>query len=327
MFGARLWISLIFSVAFAGLVHCKTNLKCNYYQYEKNYACQVFGEKIQNEHEVVSFSGDHLRRKNDNSVSKLAFYQSTIQYIPTNLFSKFNNMQRFECEACYLKKIQRMDFKNAGKLKTLRLRTGSIGKLQNETFYYCHDLESLNLQANMISEIELKAFKGLRHLKELHLQNNIIRSVTPGMFDDLINLSYLNLFNNKIKKLDAGLFKYNKNLNTIYVHYNKIAVLDPNLISHLDKLTDISFRHNDCGDRAEFLESRPAQIQSTFNKYAPQCTEENRLENKFNAKLAELEKLKDDLVKKNYDNNQCEIKVSQLTQELDKNNKLDKAAA
>jgi hypothetical protein len=56
--------------------------------------------------------------------------------------------------------------------------------------------------------------------------------------------------------------------------------------------------------------------------YSPQCTEKNRLKNKFKAKLNEVEKLKDTVVKKKDNYKQCEIKVSQLTQELEKFNKL-----
>jgi hypothetical protein len=323
MFGDRLWIFLIFSVALIGSVYCETNLRCNYFEYETNYACQVFGEDIQNEHEVVSFSGDHLRGKNDNSVTMLAFYQSEVQYIPINLFSKFNNLRWFECEACSLKKIENIDFKNARNLRILLLRTGSIGKLQNYTFYYCQELELIALESFEISDIEVNAFRRLRYLKELHLHNNVIGSVTPGTFDDLVNLEILDLDDNSIEKLDANLFKFNKNLRKIYFKYNRIAVLDPNLISRLDKLKYIDFRYNDCGDRAEFFDSRPARIQSTFNLYAPQCTEENRLENKLDVKLNRILELKNTLAETKYNYKQCEIKVSQLSQEIDKINKLD----
>jgi hypothetical protein len=282
MFGARLWIFLMLSVAFAGLVHGKKNLKCNYYKYKLNYACQLFGKTIQNEHEVVSFSGDHLREFDDNSVTMLAFYQSTVHYIPTDLFSKFNNLRWFECDGCYLRKIEKNDFKNAGNLKLLRLRSGNLELLQNGTFFYSDELESLALQSNIISEIELKAFAGLRHLKDLFLHHNRIESLKPEALVDLINLEKLHLEDNKIEKLNKDLFKSNKNLKEIYFTYNRIAVLDPNLISHLNGLTYIDFRLNACGNREEFFDSRPEKLQTTFNLYAPQCTEENRLKNKLN---------------------------------------------
>jgi Leucine-rich repeat (LRR) protein len=323
MFGDRLWIFSIFSVGFVGLIHCETNLKCNYYQYAESYACQIFAQKILNESETISYSGNHLRGKSDDSVTMLAFYQSTINYIPTNLFSKFHNLQKFDCQVCHPKKIEKNDFKNAGNLRILRLRTGYIQILQNDTFYYCHELELIVLESFEISEIELKAFGGLRHLKELYLQHNRIKTLTPGTFDDLVNLEILNLGDSRIEKLNKDLFKYNKNLKKIYVAYNRIAVLEPNLISHLDGLTYVDFRYNDCGDREDFYDTRPTQIQSTFDEYASQCTEENRLENKLVSKLNQILELKDTLAETKYNYNQCEIKVSQLSQEIDKFNKLD----
>jgi hypothetical protein len=323
MFGARLWIFLMLSADFIGSMYCEIELTCNYHQYDEGYACQVFGEDIESETETVSFSGDHLEENDDDSVTMLAFYQCEVKYIPANLFSNFDNIQWFECDGCNLIKIGQKDFENVGKLKTLKLQSGDISKIQNETFHYCPGLESLNLHANDITEIELNAFAGLKKLEKLYLFKNRIQSLAPGIFDDLINLEILNLDDNKIEKLDAGLFKFNKKLKEIEIAYNRIAVLDPNLISHLDGLTNFDFRYNDCGNREEFYNNEPANIQSTFSKYAPKCTEKNRLENKFKAKLNEIEKLKDTVVKKKQNYKQCEIKVSQLTQKCDNASKLD----
>jgi hypothetical protein len=278
MFKIRLSILLMFSTVFIGSINCETNSKCKYLQNKEYYECQVSGQNIRKEHETILFSGDHLKENDDDSVNKLAFSKSTINYIPTNLFAKFNNLKWFECDACYLKKIEKADFKNAGNLEILRLKFGEIEKIQNDTFYYCPELKNLGLRSNIISRIELNAFAGLRRLEVLFLNHNHIENLTPGTFDDLTSLKSLALDDNRIETLKADLFKFNIKLKKIFVNNNQIAVLDPNLISHLDKLNYIDFRYNDCGDREEFFDSRPARIQSTFNKFAPQCTEEDQYE-------------------------------------------------
>jgi Leucine-rich repeat (LRR) protein len=284
MFRILLWIILWLSVGFAGLISSEMNMNCHYYQYSENYACQVFGEKILNKNQEISFSGDHLSGKTDNSVTKLAFYETWMYYMPTNLFSKFSKIQYFQCDGCNVKKIEKADFKQVGDLKTLKLRVGSILTLPNDLFYFCDKLESVELQANHISKIEEKAFSGLRNLKEIYLNHNFIDNLKKGTFDDLLSLEILSLRNNKIEKVVANLLEFNTNLEQIDLSYNRITLIDPNLIDHLEKLTFLGFCYNDCGDREDFYDNRPANMKSTFNQYAPQCTEENRLEYKLKDK-------------------------------------------
>jgi Leucine-rich repeat (LRR) protein len=288
MFRIRLWIILWLSVGFVGLISSEMNMKCDYYQYRDYYACQVFGEMILNESQEISFSGDHLSGKSDGSVTMLAFYQTRMHYMPTNLFSKFKKIRWFQCDGCSMKKIEKANFKQAGNLKTLRLRVGGIETLENDLFYFCDKLENIELQGNDIGKIEEKAFSGLKDLKGLFLQNNHIESLKKGTFDDLLSLEILNLENNKIEKVVANLLEFNTNLNEIDLSRNRITVIDPNLINHLEKLTFIDFCFNYCGNREDFYDSRPAEIKSTFNQYAPQCTEENRLEYKLKIEISQL---------------------------------------
>jgi Leucine-rich repeat (LRR) protein len=306
MFRIRLWITLWLSVGFAGLISSEMNLKCHYFQYGDHYACQVFGENILDENQEISFSGDHLSGKSDDSVTMLAFYQTTMYYMPTNLFSKFSKIQNFQCDSCWVKKIEKSNFKQAGNLKTLKLLYESIETLPNDLFYFCDKLESIGLQANDINKIEEKAFSGLRNLKEIYLNHNLIENLKKGTLDDLLSLEILDLESNKIEKVVANLFEFNTNLKKIYLSRNRIAVIDPNLIAHLEKLTLLDFRFNDCGNRVDFYDNRPAKIKSTFNQNAPQCTEENRCEYKLQENGKALEYMK-------HDNYRCGSKVSQLT--------------
>jgi hypothetical protein len=182
MFRIRLWIILWLSVGFVGLISSEINLNCQYYKYSKNYACQVFGENILDESQEISFSGEHLSEKSDDSVTMLAFYETDMYYMPTNLFSKFNKIQKFQCDLCSMKKIEKANFKQAGNLKSLQLRVGNIETLENDLFYFCDKLENIELQANQISKIEEKTFSGLRNLKGLYLNHNYIENLKKSNF-------------------------------------------------------------------------------------------------------------------------------------------------
>jgi hypothetical protein len=98
-------------------------------------------------------------------------------------------------------------------------------------------------------------------------------------------------------------------LKEINLKYNRIAVIDPKLIDHLGKLTFIDFRFNYCGDREDFYDTRPAKIKSTFNQYAPQCTEESRCDYKLHKNMEALED-------KKLENKRCTSEVTQLTQTI-----------
>jgi Leucine-rich repeat (LRR) protein len=309
MFRILLWIILWLSVGFVDLISSEINLNCYYFEYIEYYACQVFGKSMLNESEEISFSGVHLSGKSDDSVTMLAFYETTMYYMPTNLFSKFNNIQKFHCDRCSVKKIEKANFKQAGNLKNLKLPVGSIETLENDLFYFCDKLENIELQANHISKIEEKSLSGLRNLKSLFLNHNHIESLKKGTFDDLLSLEILALRNNKIENVVANLLEFNTNLKEINLKYNRITVIDPNLIDHLEKLTFIDFRFNDCGDREDFYDNRPAKMKSTFNQYAPQCTEENRLEYKLHKNIETLED-------KKLENKRCTSEVTQQTKTI-----------
>jgi hypothetical protein len=278
-------LTLLFLVILFRTILCEIDLKCNFFTYSNHYECQVFGRRIYNESETVTFSGAHLTGYYDNSVTMLAFYQTLMYYIPKNLFSKFTELTRLECDLCYLKKIEKSDFQNAGNLIHLGLRIGLIKTLQNNLFDYCDKLETINLIANKIENVEEKAFSGLKKLKELYLHHNFIADLKLGTFDDLINLEMFDLENNRIEVVNGNLFKFNKNLQKVWLNYNRIAVLDPNLINHLDKLTYIDFRDNICTD---FYEDRVSLIKTTFKQDVLKCTEENRCENKLKSESEEL---------------------------------------
>jgi hypothetical protein len=274
----------------ADLVLGNVNLTCEFYQYGSYYACQVFGAKFPTENEIVKFSGYHLHDdQDDDLVTMLAFYQSSVNYIPANLFAQFKNLKFLSCDSCFLKKIEQSSFKDADNMEVFVSKIGNLKVLENDLFLHSKKLKIVEMPGNLIMALQEKAFGGLSNLLQLKLFHNLISDLPTGIFDDLTSLEYLDLNFNRIEILPADLFKFNGNLNDLRLSNNRIVVVDQGLIDHLTKISYIDFVNNDCTNFYEIEIS--SNLTSIFKENVSECTEENRFENLLELKIEEVESL------------------------------------
>lgn len=274
---------------FIQLTSAEFNFTCTFYSYSDYYECQVFGKGIYGRGEVVNLLSDHQYSRTDDSVTSLAFYQSTINFIPKNLFNKFKNIKWFECEICKLSELEQSNFLNAGNLEIFISPIGGITELKDNLFHHCEKLTKIELPGHEIKTIERNAFGGLKLLKYLYLYHNSINNLVAGTFDELTSLEELNLSHNKNEYLPADLFKFNSNLRNIKFWQNRLVVIGPTLLSHLNQLTFIDFERNECADF--YKSGTSVDIISTFTEKTRDCTEDNRLVNKLSSKSAEVSQL------------------------------------
>lgn len=282
--GLNLWI-LVYFLFHPGGILCVKDLQCDFYQFTEYYACHLFGvnKNIENKNESIKFTGNHLNGNSDNSVTLLAFHETLVNFIPSNLFTQFPNLQRFQCDVCRLREIKEADFVSATKLEYFWSRIGNIEVLGNLTFQHCESLQYISLPGHKISIIEKSAFKGLKKLKELHLWHNLIKEIHQETFEDLEQLEVLDLDYNRIETIEAALFRKNSKLRQLFMSFNKLTIINSNLLDGLNNLGLIDFRTNECGDRLNFTatSNSSTEIISLFKENAGQCIEENRVESQM----------------------------------------------
>lgn len=262
------------------------NIECRFYKYSNYYACETFANQIATENETMSFCGDHYRGLSEKNVDLLSFYESSISYLPDNLFYVFPNIKKLHCNACMLRKLSQCSFRNARSLKYFYARRGNIERLTEDTFLFTPNIEDLRLDAHMIEVIEENAFNGLANLKILDLYHNFIKNIDETTFKPLASLEELWLANNRIEILDPKIFKSNTKLKKLYLSRNRISVIDPKLLQNLNKLETINFSFNDC--TSFLVTGKLATIQEHFKKNTCKCNERNRLEYKLKLTAAKV---------------------------------------
>ncbi|CAG9804839.1 unnamed protein product [Chironomus riparius] len=122
--------------------------------------------------EIKSIQGPHEDNKNISSVTGLSIIEKKIQYIPSNLGEKFNNLIAIRIKGGKLKEIHKSDLKQFVKIKYLNLDRNDIKALEEGLFEFNPELILVWFENNNIKSIGETTFKNLNKLKDLDLNGN-----------------------------------------------------------------------------------------------------------------------------------------------------------
>lgn len=165
----------------------------------------------------------HVDYAQPSQIRKLEFVPTedvypTIEYIPTNIFSTFPNLENLRMPTS-ITELHPGDFNNATNLTILWMSKNKLKIIRNNVFSaigktnHTGDaapplpkLLSLSLRENVISEIEENSFSGLKSLKNLHLEFNRLTIIRGQIFAGLPSLEGLDLYSNQIETIEDGAF-------------------------------------------------------------------------------------------------------------------------
>ena len=162
----------------------------------KSYiACYVTGVHLSYEGEGVSI----IYGGSASSITLLRYYTNVVNYIPSEIFIKFPNMEHFYIyyDDQQFSILKPHYLKNANNLKVIGInKQKKFTNLDANVFIEAPNLEHINLQDNALTSIHKSAFNGLPNLLGVYLANNKINFLHHFTFSQLLNLQVLDLLTN-----------------------------------------------------------------------------------------------------------------------------------
>lgn len=177
-----------------------------------------------------------------SNYTKMEIKSGVINYIPSNLFDVFNNLEKLSMYSCQLMKLKRGDFKKANHLESAILYTNHLKELGDFTFAGADHLMVIDLSKNELSTITDRAFWNLRKLEELSLQNNKISRLHPNTLANNKKLAKLHLEQNILRNLEF--IQGSDKLEHLTLSHNRIQYIDPKLFVNKNKLKSLSLSGN-----------------------------------------------------------------------------------
>ncbi len=244
------------------------------YQCGKELSC--FFENIQADNET-QFS--FLQDRYTLSYKCLGFVNSTMNFLPTDLFKRFPNVEVFYGNNVGLKSISRNFFESANNLLDLYLAGNNLTQLENFLFYGAINLKRIVLADNQITDIGPDTFKKMilkqmipyenvyqRKLEEIDLSNNLLKDLDIRTFSQLPALKILTLKRNFLQ-LKYGLFPLC--LKKLDLSYNKLGDFSLRILLASPVLEDLKINGN------VFTNTDPDYL---FPQYIFQLINLNRME-------------------------------------------------
>lgn len=248
---------------------CRSSAECQFSTAGLDvYTCTLSNVVASNPADVVNLSGTHIGGRTNNDVTQVIVIRpSSIEEIPTNIFTTFPNLEYFVIENNDVRKIE---LTNCGlRVKEVRINGNQVSLLQNGAFRGCSSIEVLHLIANNFNDIEEGAFDGLPNLIELtmfinqfpairqnlfryqtqleylRIDQNGISTVHGGTFQSLTNVHYLDLIINNLETISAGTFTNMPNLVTLNIRINRIRFIELGAFANLPYLQTINLSDNE----------------------------------------------------------------------------------
>ena len=146
-----------------------TNANCVHEVRNDGYTCLLGKLNIISEDTAVEIFGNHLDGRLDDDIVQVFSINSTIQFISSAIFYKFEY------------------------LKDLVMTNVDSREIKRESFCNCYDLTGISFENNSLLEILARAFESCPQLKQLTVQNNLLTNLDDNAFYRLGNLEILNL--------------------------------------------------------------------------------------------------------------------------------------
>lgn len=194
------------------------------------YTCTFSGAVVNNENDILDFSGEHIGGRTNANVDRVVFINSQMQTIPSNVFDVFPRLITLEANGVGINRlnvgtlrnsnllgeiylnnntISRLDngvFRNAGNLRVLRINDNRLNFIGENVFRDLSALQNIQLNGNQLTEIPEKLFQNSASLRNIGLSENLISRITPGLFSGIGSLLSVGLNSNLITDIPAEAF-------------------------------------------------------------------------------------------------------------------------
>lgn len=207
-------------------------IRCQFYTYNNNYNCNGSLLVTQSELHNVTFVLNHLPRRTNNNVVGLIFYQYSLEFLLTEAFTTFTNLQVLQTRGG-LSEILDNTFKDAENLETLYIYESGFKLLPPFAFNGTKKLTSIHIYDCNVEVIDENAFAGMDMLSYLMISKSKLRSLPPNVLRPLTSLRSIMFQDASIETIPSRLFSNNNMLEHILLDNNRITAISRNFVDHL----------------------------------------------------------------------------------------------
>lgn len=218
---------------------------------EPQYTCSLYNIEFDftNPFYFIRITGEHLEGMEDDDVTFLRIFNSSMNTIPANIFNVLTNITAIEITESGSLTLLPVNFGFAQRVSYIRIVDNSIPVIFGVPFFLIgNTLESLELRGNGITTLGADVFFGLTNLTHLSLGDNNLSVLSPRLFAPLTSLRSVFVFNNLIEVLNNRMFSNNLMLETITFGGNRIESIGPNFLNPLENLRYLWLYSNNCTD-------------------------------------------------------------------------------
>lgn len=258
-------IFITFAIRLSFVVQTQTvNIECEFVVSGSDYVCQLNSiEVVDVENQEIFIGGRHSQGRDDDDVTMVMLFDSTIPFIMTQVFRTFRRLENLIVHDSGLRRIQHDALTNAGNLQRLTITSNpQLKTIPANTFHGAPELTHLILAGNQIESVSLVAFNGLTKLRFLFLSQNLICFLSLNTFRQLPSLQHLVISHNFIDSIDSRLFSNNNQLVRLDISANRIDGIEENVLDRLIKLRSFDARGNKCVNRSWNIEGENDKVQN-----------------------------------------------------------------
>jgi hypothetical protein len=228
---------------------------CKFILYQGEYTCKLSEIEVPDDRNAsFIIGGDHLSGAEDDDVKKILVTHSSIPFIITPLFAKFQSASLYINDNGGLKRIQSNAFLGARNLKVVVInKNENLRVIEPEAFVGLSQLLRLDLSSNSIESLDETSFSGLNEIQVIDAEKNQISELPANIFASLKTLKQVVLSNNILTALYGRLFANNPNMGIVDFMRNKINAIDRTFLDGLYQLQYANMKQNECVDDEWFV--------------------------------------------------------------------------
>lgn len=230
-------------IAVLGSVPSVQSVNCTFEIIDDMYACQLRGQNIASEGDMLPIRGEHLPGMRNANVTFLnSDTTSTIEIFPARVIEQFVNLEMVNLVGNQMKNFSSKII-NCNALNFVNLMTNKIEKVPSGIFQNCHLLTYLNLGDNRIDTIDPGAFNGTT-LTSLFLMRNNIDVIDPAVFEPIPNVTTLDLSNSLFIEIPDDQFVFLPKLERLLLHNNIFETWNSTTLKNLPNLIELQLQSN-----------------------------------------------------------------------------------
>jgi Leucine-rich repeat (LRR) protein len=153
----------------------KMDLFCEFSDFNSNeYWCIVNQATVTGRCEIKQLKGDHQPKKSDGDVHVLKFENTTVYYLPGELYKRFSNLKMLIVLGCQLKEITSEDLFGLDNLEELCIDNNNLKSLPDDLFINNKKLTIITFDGNKIETMSSGILDNFSQdqLRYVSLRNN-----------------------------------------------------------------------------------------------------------------------------------------------------------